>query len=99
MGKKVKNLDDPMDCVKAFFNYCILAQNIHVLDWSPQALMKVVLEKYSAGLTTVEMFERLFEKFIHENAVRAQKRATPLTYQEILTKYNTTIASPAMCLN
>ena len=99
MGKKVKNLDDPMDCVKAFFNYCILAQNFHVLDWSPQALMKVVLEKYSAGLTTVEMFERLFEKFIHENAVRAQKRATPLTYQEILTKYNTTIAPPAMDLS
>jgi len=99
MSKKIKNLDDPMDCVKAFLNYCILAQNFHVLDWSPHALLKVVLEKYATGLTTVEMFERLFEKFIHENAVRAQKRAVPLTYQEILTKYNTTIASPAMNLS
>ena len=56
-----------------------------MLDWSPHALMKVVLEKYATGLPTVEMYERLFEKFIHENTVRAQKRAVPLTYQEILT--------------
>ena len=99
MSKKIKNLENPTDCLKAFFNYCILAQNFHVLDWSPHALMKVVLEKYATGLPTVEMYERLFEKFIHENAVRAQKRAVPLTYQEILTKYNTTIASPAVNLS
>ena len=84
LSKTLKNLDSSVECVGAFFNYCTLARNFHVLDWSPQALMKVVLEKYFIGPPTVDQYNRLFEKFIHENAVRATRKAVPLTYQEIL---------------
>lgn len=92
MKRKVHNLDTPVACLKAFNNYSIMARNFHPLDWSSHALLKVALEKFSEGPPTVEMYESLFEKFIHENAVRAQKGAVPLTYEEILNKWNTTLA-------
>ena len=96
MKKKVHNLESPMACLKAFNNYSIMARNFHPLDWSSHALLKVALEKYAEGPPTVEMYEALFEKFIHENAVRAQKKGVPLTYEEILNKWNTTLAPSLM---
>lgn len=91
LGKKQKTLDDPQECIRAFFNYSAISTNFHVLDWSSKALMKVALEKYFFGPPTVDQFSRLFEKYIHENAVRAQRRAVPLTYQEVLGIWNTYI--------
>ena len=96
MKKKVHNLESPMACLKAFNNYSIMARNFHPLDWSSHALLKVALEKYAEGPPTVEMYEALFEKFIHENAVRAAKKGMPLTYEEILNKWNTTLAPSLM---
>ena len=88
LSKPKKQLDDPQECVRAFYNYCALSRNFHVLDWSPMCLMKLVLEKYFFGPPTVEQFTRLFEKFIHENAGRAQRRAVPLTYPEVVQIWN-----------
>ena len=48
------------------------------------ALMKLVLEKYFSGPATVTQYSALFEKFIHLSANRAQRKKTPLSYQEIL---------------
>ena len=49
LGKKQKTLDDPQECIRAFFNYSAISTNFHVLDWSSKALMKVALEKYFFG--------------------------------------------------
>ena len=60
------------------------------------ALMKLVLEKYFSGPATVPQYSALFEKFIHLNTNRAQRRETPLSYQEILGIWNTFISPNAM---
>ena len=57
---------------------------LHPLDTSPQAFFRVVLEMYLNGPPTVQNLACLFEKFIHENAVRAHKKEVPLSYKEIL---------------
>ena len=90
-GKSMKNLEDPQECLKAFFNFTALARNFHPLDWSPQSLLKVALEKFLVGPPTVAQYSSLFEKFIHENSVRAQRRAVPLSYQEIVQTWMTYI--------
>ena len=84
---------NPKDCVMAFYNYCALATNYHVLDWSPKALLKVALEKFFSGPPTVSQYNLLFEKYITENAIRAQKRACPLTYPEILQLWNSFVCT------
>ena len=93
LGKKQKQLEDTKECIKAFYNFSALSRNFHPLDWSPMALAKVALEKFLQGTATVEQFTKLFEKFIHENSVRAQRRATPLTYQEVLLIWTTYISA------
>ena len=98
LGKKQKQLEDTKECVKAFYNYSALSRNYHPLDWSPMALSKVALEKFLMGGATVEQFVKLFEKFVHENSVRAQRKAIPLTYQEVLLMW-TTYISPNATLN
>ena len=77
--------------MKAVHNYCILARNFHPLDVSQQALFRVVLEMYLNGCPTVQNIIQLFEKFVHENLVRAHKREVPLSYNEILDLWNTYI--------
>ena len=77
---------------QSFFNFCAISHNYHVLDRSPMALLKLVLEKHFSGPATVSQYSALFKKFIHESANRAQRRDVPLSYQEILTIWNTFIA-------
>lgn len=93
LGKNLVKLTNPKDCVMAFYNYCALATNYHVLDWSPKALLKVALEKFFSGPPTVSQYNLLFEKYITENAIRAQKRACPLTYPEILQLWNSFVCT------
>ena len=64
----------------------------HPQDWSPKALLKVVLDKMLEAPPSTEKYIRLFEKFISENAGRAQKNGIPLTYIEIVSLWNTFIA-------
>ena len=92
LGKKQKQLEDTKECIKAFSNYAALARNFHPLDWSPMALAKVALEKFLQNGASVEQFVKLFEKFIHENSIRAQRKATPLTYQEVILIWTTFIS-------
>ena len=99
LGKKQKALDDPKECVKAFYNYAAMHGQFHPLDWSPKALLKVVLDKASVGSPTVSQYENLFEKFINENAGRAQKSGTPLTYAEIVSLWTTFISSNSATIN
>jgi len=91
LGKEVKQLESTQECVRAFYNFCALSQNFFVLDWSPMALMKLVLEKQFAGPPSVEQYTRMFEKFVHDCAIRAQKKAPPPTYQELCVIWNTFI--------
>ena len=93
LGKKQKQLEDPKECIKAFFNFSALSRNYHPLDWSPMALTKVALEKFLQGGATVDQYVKLFEKFVHENSVRAQRKAVPLTYQEVLSIWTTFIST------
>ena len=93
LGKNLVKLSSPKDCLLAFYNYCAMATNYHVLDWSPKALLKVAMEKYFSGPPTVSQYNLLFEKYITENAIRAQKRACPLTYQEILQLWNSFVCT------
>jgi hypothetical protein len=93
LGKKQKQLEDPKECIKAFFNFSALSRNYHPLDWSPMALTKVALEKFLKGGSTVDQYIKLFEKFVHENSVRAQRKAVPLTYQEVLGIWTTFIST------
>ena len=62
-----------------------------MLDRSPMALLKLVLEKQFIGPPTVDQYSSLFDNFIHESANRAQRRSVPLSYQEILQIWNTFI--------
>ena len=62
------------------------------------ALLRLVLEKFFLR-AAVEQFTRLFEKFVHENAVRAQRRAVPLTYQEVVAIWNTYINPSPMSIS
>ena len=66
------------------------------MDWSQKALLKLVFDKYFAGPPTVEQYKAMFEKFISENSVRAQKNKTPLTYMEIMSLWNTFITPNPM---
>ena len=91
LGKPMKELSNVKEAVRAAHNYCILARNFHPLDTSPQAFFRVVLEMYLNGPPTVQNLACLFEKFIHENAVRAHKKEVPLSYKEILDLWNTYI--------
>ena len=91
LGRPQKQLDSIQEAVRALHNYCILARNFHPLDTSQQALFRVVLEMYLNGRPTVQNVVSLFEKFIHENAVRAHKKEVPLSYKEILDLWNTYI--------
>ena len=92
LGKKKKVLDSPQECVKAIFNYAAMHGQFYPLDWSPKALLKVVLDKMLEAPPSTEQYIRLFEKFISENAGRAQKNGIPLTYMEIVSLWNTFIA-------
>ena len=56
----------------------------HPMDWSPKALLKVMLDKLFEGPPMVEQLSRLFKKYISENGGRAQKNGVPLTYMEIV---------------
>ena len=91
LGRPQKQIDSVQEAVKAVHNYCILARNFHPLDTSQQALFRVVLEMYLNGRPTVQNIIQLFEKFMHENAVRAHKREVPLSYKDILDLWNTYI--------
>lgn len=91
LGKDQKQLGDSKECVRAFYNFLAISLNFHVLDRSPMALLKLVLEKQLTGPPTVEQYSSLFDKFIHESANRAQRRSAPLNYQEILQIWNTFI--------
>ena len=91
LGRPLKQLESVQEAVRAAHNYCILARNFHPLDTSPQAFFRVVLELYFNGPPSVQNLSSLFEKFIHESAVRAHKRDVPLSYKEILDLWNTYI--------
>ena len=84
LSKKMKPLDSPQECIKAVYNYAAMYGQFHPLDWSPKALLKMVLDKMIEGPPTVEQYARLFEKFISENGGRAQKQGIPLTYMDIV---------------
>ena len=99
LGKKQKALDDPRECIKAFYNYAAMHGQFHPLDWSPKALLKVVLDKASESSPTVSQYENLFEKFINENAGRAQKNGVPLTYADIVTLWTTFISTNSVTIN
>ena len=99
LGKKQKALEDPKECVKAFFNYAAMHGQIHPLDWSPKALLKVVLDKASVGSPRVSEYEHLFERFINENAGRAQKSGVPMTYAEIVSLWTTFISPNPVAIN
>ena len=92
LGKKKKALDSPQECVKAIYNYAAMHGQFHPLDWSPKALLKVVLDKTLENPPVTEQYILLFEKFVSVNAGRAQKNGIPLTYMEIVNLWNTFIA-------
>ena len=92
LSRKMKSLDSPQECVKAAYNYAAIYGQFHPLDWSPRSLLKVFLDKLIEGPPTVDQFIRLFEKYISENGGRAQKKAIPLTYMEIIGLWTTFIA-------
>ena len=60
------------------------------------ALLKLILEKQFTVSPSVEQYSRMFERFVHDCAIRAQKRSTPATYQELCVIWNTFIAPNAM---
>ena len=91
LSKKMKALDNPQECVKAAYNYAAMHGQFHPMDWSPKALLKVMLDKLFEGPPTVEQLSRLFKKYISENGGRAQKNGVPLTYMEIVGLWNTFI--------
>ena len=83
LSKKQKHLEDPKECLKAYYNYAAICRQIHTLDWSPMALLKVALDKFFVGPPTVDQYCKFFERFVSINAVKAQKSAVPLTYTDI----------------
>ena len=73
-------------------------RHIHPMDWSATALLRVALEKFSDEATTVSVYKKFFEKFVHTNGIRASKQAVPMVYQEILVLWSTSF-SPAITVD
>ena len=96
LGKEVKHLADTEECVRAFYNFLALSHNFHVLDYSPMALLKLVLEKQFTGPPAVEQYQKMFEKYIHDSAIKAQKKNPPPTYQDLLMIWNVYIVPNSM---
>ena len=83
LGRKQKPLETAQDCVLAFLNYLLIMGQYHVLETSPKALFLVVLEKFFEGPPSPQQFIALFDKYIQDSAIRAQKKTSPLSYDEI----------------
>ena len=49
LSKKMKPLDNPQECVKAVYNYAAMHGQFHPMDWSPKALLKMMLNKLFEG--------------------------------------------------
>ena len=73
-------------------------RHIHPMDWSATALLRVALEKFSDEATTVPVYAKFFEKFVHTNGIRASKQAVPMVYQEILVLWSTSF-SPSLTVD
>ena len=96
MGKELKHLANTEECVRAFYNFLALSHNFHVLDYSPMALMKLVLEKQFTGPPTVDQYQKMFEKYVHDSANRAHKKNAPPTYTDLLLIWNAFITPNSM---
>ena len=73
----MKPLDNPQECVKAVYNYAAMHGQFHPMDWSPKALLKMVLDKVFEGPPTVDQYVRLLEKFISENGGEPRRTGSP----------------------
>ena len=96
LGKEMKNLANTEECVRAYYNFLALSHNFHVLDYSPMALLKLVLEKQFTGPPLVEQYQKMFEKYVHDSATRAHKKNPPPTYTDLLLIWNTFVAPNSM---
>ena len=49
LDKKMKPHDNPKECIKAAYNYAAMHGQFHPMDWSPEALLKTMLDKMFEG--------------------------------------------------
>merc|ERR1719318_968703 len=87
--KVLKEITTTKEAIKAVSNYRELMRMIHPLYSGPQILFKVLFEKYLLGVATADIIDKFFGSVTFEQASRAARNELPYTYQELLTKWDT----------
>ena len=89
LGRKLEDIDSSQGALIAVFNYATIRRFISPCDLSHMAFFRVCLELYLAGPPTVKQFSQFFDKFVHQNSIRAQTKEVPMKYEEIMTLWTT----------
>ena len=93
-GESFDNFKNIGECVLSFNNYAYLSKWIHPMDYGPYAIFHLILEKYVNGLIpSVKTLLGFFKVVQSDNANRALRQQLPLTYEELLPKWEQSAGS------
>ena len=86
-GDGFVELVETSDAVLAVSNYVDVMRFLHPLDYGPQALFKVVLERFVIDDSQAEDIKKFFAACIEENAGRAVRGELPMSYNDCKTQW------------
>ena len=87
-GKEFKDLKTPAEAMLAAHAYSELDSFLHPMCYGSKAMFRMLFEKYVAGnITSVAPIMQFFMTVQHENANRACCGCPPLTYEELIPKW------------
>ena len=78
------------EAMMAVSNYVDIMRFLHPMDPGPQALFKVVLEKYWSENASADRIRRYFATVCDENAGRACRDEAPLSFNDCKVHWNNT---------
>ena len=88
-GKDFKDLRNVGDAIMACHAYAELESHLHPMCYGGKALMRLLLLKYTEGkVTKISQVLRMFMTVQNENSNRAIKLRAPLTFEELLVKWD-----------
>ena len=85
-----KQLRDPEECIRAYFNFCTISRQYHIR--STMALLRLVLNKSYPVTASVSQYSTLFEKFTQIS--KYSRVAPPLRSQGLTTASRGTSTNP-----
>ena len=85
----LKALENVGDAVIAVDNYSVCYSWIHPACYAAKALQRLVLRKFASNnIRSVKQVDKFFVDVTCENACRATRKELPLTYDELLAKWD-----------